>query len=69
MSGKSAEEVSVKLKNLTQDMPPWFTETFMEAKYLCDIMISVLLYSLEKCVLLYIESLFVIEVQLNFQIF
>ena len=32
VSGKSAEEVCLKLRNLdmAQDMLPWFTENFME---------------------------------------
>ncbi len=31
LSGKSAEEVCLTLKNLTQNMLPWVTEKFMEA--------------------------------------
>ena len=31
VSGKSAQEVCLKLRNLAQDMLPWFTENFMEA--------------------------------------
>ncbi len=31
VSGKSAEEVCLKLKNVAPDMLPWFTKKFMEA--------------------------------------
>ncbi len=31
VSGKSAQEVCLKLRDLAQDMLPWFTENFMQA--------------------------------------